>query len=193
MADKPKTPQRETPNEVQGRDFFQTPNYAVDLLVPYIPKNIKNIWECASGHGKIVLSLEYYRYSVWSTDLKWDADYMDEVVNFLTGVPALRPQCIITNPPFSLKKKFYEKCIEYDLPFALLIPMDFNGWLCEAFDKYDCQGLVPNRRIDYITPTGLSGASGHTSYFHSFWLTRYFNLPHQLTFTELSIKDKENI
>ena len=30
---------------------------------------------------------------------------------------------IITNPPYSLKDKFIEKCYEYGKPFALLLPL----------------------------------------------------------------------
>lgn len=190
MAQKPKRNQPETPNEVQGRDFFQTPNYAVDLLVPFIPSNVKRVWECAAGDRKITNRLIYYGYDTYSTDLK------DKVsVNFLTW--DLKDQytwCdgIITNPPFSLRRKFYERCLEYGVSFALLIPADYSGWIIKAIQD-GAEKIIPTRRIDYITPTGLSGASGHTSYYHSMWLTRGFNLGRTETFVELTKEMKENI
>lgn len=69
---KPKTTQPETPNKVQGRDLFQTPNYATNLLVPFIPKNIDTIWECAAGEGKIVHRLMNFGYNVLGSDIRKD-------------------------------------------------------------------------------------------------------------------------
>lgn len=178
---KTKHPQPETPKVYQDRDLFQTPNYAVDLLIPFIPKHIRTIWECASGEGKISRRLEYYGYEVVSTDLRTGTDF------FLAST---REDAIITNPPFSLKQRFYSKCMEYDVPFALLIPADYSGWIIKAC-QYGAEKIIPTRRIDYITPSGLSGASGHTADFHSMWLTWGFGLGKTETFVELSIEDKK--
>src|SRR5687767_14647628 len=113
MRDK-KTPQPQTPDEPQGRDLFQTPNYAVDLLIPFIPDNVGVIWECACGEGKIVKRLLYHGYAVVGTDLR-------QGINFLVQDYPENYDAIITNPPFSLAERFYKKCLEYDIPFALLI------------------------------------------------------------------------
>lgn len=198
---KPKRPQKGNKNNVSGRDLFQTPNYAVDLLVPYLPeRDIYYIWEPAAGEGKITKRLlaTVKRSIIWSTDIR-ENDFIREpnVKNFLDNNNfywidnGLNP-IIITNPPFSLKYKFANKALEYDIPFALLIPFDMCQRMARLF-QIGCQGLVPTARIDYITPTGLSGATGNTSYFHSFWLTYKFNLPNQLTFVELTKKMREDI
>jgi hypothetical protein len=188
MPRKPKTNQSETPNIIQGRDLFQTPNYATELLVPFIPKNTTVIWEPACGNYKISNVLTDHNFEVISTDLKY------ENANFLTShALLLKTDCIITNPPFSLKRKFFEKCIEYSRPFALLISADYNLWVIDAIRKYGCEKLIPDHRINFITPTGLNESSGHTSYFHSLWLTRYFNLGKTETFVELTKKMRENI
>jgi hypothetical protein len=189
MPKKPKTTQPETPNEVQGRDFFQTPNYAVDLLVPFIPHNIDSIWECASGYGKIAKRLRHHGFQyVKETDIRRSLSF-----NFIEDKASNPLDCIITNPPFSIKYKFIHRALEYDVPFAFLIPFDMCQKMARLFMDHGCQGLVPTARIDYITPTGLSGATGHTSYYHSLWLTYKFNLPQQLTFVELTKEMKENI
>lgn len=191
MADKIKQTQPQTPNESQGRDLFQTPNYAIDLLIPFIPKYVKWVWEPAAGNSKISLRLFKYGYGIFSTDIKKSDGVTN--YNFLTDDYQWEsPECIITNPPYSLKQKFYERCLEYNVPFALLIPADYSGWIIEAIQN-GAEKIIPTRRIDYITPTGLSGASGHTSNFHSMWLTWGFNLGKTETFVELSLKDKENI
>ena len=235
---------------VNDRDCFQTPRYATELLIPDLQGVISRrtshiIWECAAGDGRIARVLHDNGYPVISTDLKTGT-------NFLTGGIEKHFDIIVSNPPFSLKEEFLRKCLAYDVPFALLIPFEMNGWLVEAFDKWDCQGLVPNRRINYITPntlqrihegevwrlykdsesykhakgnllkfkkehpvTWLTILGQHPDYckyatiddapqhllhrysssdFHSFWLVRHFNLPRQLTFVNLPIKDmKTNI
>lgn len=200
MPRKPKNNQAEVPNEAQGRDLFETPNYAVDLLISFIPKSILRIWECAAGDGKIANVLLKNHFYVSQSDIRLVGAISKEH-NFLSdGLTEHQKSwteqkvsfAIITNPPFSLKRKFYEKCLEYNVPFALLIPFDVNQWLCGAFDKYNCQALVPNRRINYITPNGKSGKDS-SAQFHSFWLTRGFNLPKQLTVVDLPRSEMENI
>lgn len=158
MPRKPKTPQKEDLIGTSLRDNFQTPNYAVDLLVPFIPR-VDWIWECASGLGKIANRLMDHEYKVYKSDLqKFNVTHC---MNFLTDdKPVIMYTfgsngCIITNPPFSLKRKFFLQCIKYKFPFALLIPADYSGWTIEAVDKFGCEKIIPTRRIDYITPDVL--------------------------------------
>jgi len=188
-------------NEPHGRDLFQTPNYATDLLVPFIPKDIRDIWECAAGDRKIADRLEFFGYRVLATDIRLiddDGNVKEGITptNFLTHSMRTdiyrKPHAIITNPPFSLKKQFYDKCVEYKIPFALLIPTDYCGWIIEAI-QMGAEKIIPTRRIDYITPSGLSGANGHSANFHSMWLTKGFGLNKTETFVELTAKMKENI
>jgi hypothetical protein len=187
---KPITVAPKTPLVVQGRDTFETPNYATDLLIPFIPKNIKRIWECAAGDRKITNRLIHWGYDTYSTDLR------DAVsVNFLTW--DLKDQytycdCIITNPPFSVKDMFIEKAFEYGVPFAFLINMDYSMQMCNWIRR-GCQRIVPDRRIDFLTPTGRQGKNS-SAQFHSGWLTYGFNLPSSEVIVELSLKSKkENI
>lgn len=188
-------PQPQTPTEPQGRDLFQTPNYAVDLLIPFIPKHIIHIWECAAGEGKLGKRLMFHRYGVTFTDIR---KAICSYFNFLTDTHSeayvdymKRGTAIITNPPFSLNKQFYKKCVEYDLPFALLINATYKQWIIDAVMEDGCEKIIPYRRIDYITPTGLSGATGQTADFHSLWLTRGFNIGGSETYVDLSLEQKE--
>lgn len=154
---KTKLNQKQNPDQPSGRDLFQTPNYAVDLLVPFIPDNIDVlIWEPACGDGKISKRLETHGYRVFSTDIR-ESPHTEKVLNFLDsniGYEKNFGTAIITNPPFSLKQKFYEKCREYGLPFALLIPADYSGWVIQVC-KDGAEKIIPTRRVDYITPNVL--------------------------------------
>lgn len=199
---KPKTTQPQTEKVIQGRDVFQTPNYATKLLLPYIPKNVTHIWEWACGSFKMVDVFLEAGYGVTATDLYegWEGEYRRPYYakhNFITHEMDIKEsdkQCgaIITNPPYSLKEKFYNKCREYNMPFALLIPADYCGWLIKALQD-GCEKIIPTRRIDFITPNGKDGSSGSTSQFHSMWLTWGFNLGKTETFVELTDKMKKDI
>lgn len=192
---KSRVPQPETPEESQPRDLFQTPQYAVDLLIPFIPKRITKVWECAAGERRMANRLVNHGYDVWATDIRENLDGVD-VFNFMTEmtIPNKNNTAIITNPPYSLKRKFFEKCLEeYHIPFALLISGDYSMWTINAVWKQDCEKIIPNRRIDYITPTGKSGATGNTSYFHTYWMTWGFGLGRTETFVDLTKEMKANI
>jgi hypothetical protein len=213
---KTKTPQPQKSDTPQGRDLFQTPNYAVDLLVPFIPKNITWIWEPACGDGKIVQRLTENSYSVYPSDIRKSSGWIDNwIIDFLDDEkPTVYSNnfAIITNPPFSIKQKFYYRCMAYRVPFALLIPADYSGWIIDACRLEGAEKIIPNRRIDYITPNTITrvnegeGTNYRTideipqrllhkyssSDFHSMWLTWGFNLGKSETYVELSLKEKKN-
>lgn len=160
MPTKPKNPQRETPTEVQGKDLFQTPPYAVNLLIPFIPSRINTIWEPACGHGLMAKRFVYHKKDVIATDIEphWEGgafhNFLDDdlVLNKLNISSSL---AIITNPPYSLKKKFFQKCLSLGIPFALLIPADYSAWIIDAIRYHGCKKIIPTRRINYITPNSL--------------------------------------
>jgi len=188
---KPKETQKENAEVASNRDTFQTPNYAIDLLIPFIPKEVEVIWECAVGGWKIGDRIIENGYDIIGTDIRKIHD-RTEVYNFISGDSYSLPSdtMIITNPPFSIKRQFYEKCLEYNIPFALLIPADYSGWIIEAIQN-GAEKIIPTRRIDYITPTGLQGKKS-ASAFHSMWLTRGLNLGKSETFVELTNEEKRS-
>lgn len=157
---KPITMPSKKPQEVQSRDTFQTPKYATELLVPFIPKHIKWIWECAAGDGRISNVLSGHGFGVFSSDLKertyndGTIDIIQPSINFLTEKCPEQPQCIITNPPFSIKDDFIEKAFSYKVPFAFLINADYSGQTIDWI-KRGCEKIVPTSRIAYITPNIL--------------------------------------
>lgn len=208
------TTAKQAPNEQQLRDTFHTPRYAVDLLIPYIPKHISHVWECAAGGRKISRQLLLAGYTVLETDIKEEEEITP--YNFINDNPRTDIDerfSIITNPPFSIKDLFIEKCFEYNRPFALLINADYSKWQIDLI-KRGCEKIIPTSRIAYITPFALDRANAlygniykhvdevpsevlykHSgAQFHSMWLTYGFNLGRTETFADLTPKQrKENI
>lgn len=162
---------KQTPDKPQMRDVFETPKYAVDVLLPFIPKSIEYVWECAVGNGRISNVLCNAGYVVCSTDIrdKTTTNKDNEIFfnyNFLSEsgkpIPDVihdwfienKDLCIITNPPFSIKHLFIEKALEFNLPFAFLINADYSGQVIDWIER-GCEKIVPKSRISYITPNIL--------------------------------------
>src|SRR3990167_9387101 len=191
---KPKLPQSETPNQI--RDDFQTPRYATGLILRFVPSDVDVIWECCSGEGRMadvicewLASGQSINWLVYRTDPRDGGD--------MFAKSPYKWDCAITNPPYSIKKKVYRRLISLGKPFALLIPGDWSGWLVKAITPIErggdgCRIVLPDRRINYITPSGKSGKKS-SSQFHSIWLTRYFNVPDVVHVVHLAKEDLENI
>ena len=94
---------------------FQTPPTAVKPLLPYL-KTGWTIWECANGNGNITHFLKSQGYGVIATDIKDGTDFL--ISNASSGY-----DCIVTNPPYSLKDEFLKRCYLLGKPFALLLPL----------------------------------------------------------------------
>lgn len=97
-----------------SRDDYQTPPIALTPLLPHLKKNWI-IWECAAGEGSLVKALRKEGYKVIATDIHSGKDFLNyEPRDY---------DCIITNPPFSLKQEFLERAYCLGKPFAFLLPL----------------------------------------------------------------------
>lgn len=152
-------------------DELYTPDYAIEPLLKYLPKD-KIIWECTDfGSSNITKLLKQHDYKVISTH----KDNFD----FLTDVPNFDFDIIITNPPYSLKNEFLKKCYQYDKPFCLLLPLTSLEGIerGKMFREKGIDVLVLDRRCDFID-------NKKSNWFNTSWFC-YNVLPKQLIFEEL--------
>jgi hypothetical protein len=85
-------------------DNFYTPVEAMKILIKHLPKDIK-IWECTDyGNSHITKELVKSGYKVISSDIIYGFDFLKDTMNTKDF------DMIITNPPYSLKDKFLERC-----------------------------------------------------------------------------------
>ena len=141
------------PPLLQGhRSDFQTPPQALRPLLPFLKKKWL-IWECAQGKGNLVRGLNEEGYLTVGSDILDGHD-------FLTWAPK-KFDCIITNPPFSIKEKFLERAYELGKPFAFLLPLTtFEGKKRQAlFQMYGLEVIFFDKRINFETPSGRGGGS----------------------------------
>lgn len=187
------------PPMLQGRsDDFQTPGVALQPLLPFLKKEW-TIWECAEGKGNLSQSLWGHGFAVVGSDIlpgdfpgtssfntqtKKSYEHFTEC-NFLTWQPE-RFDCIITNPPFSLKDEFIERAYQLGKPFAFLLPLTtFEGRKRQKlFAEHGVEVLFFNKRINFQTPSGKDGGS----WFMTAWFTHGLNIGKQINFVKLEVK-----
>ena len=166
------------PKKTNYSDDFQTPVYVLEPLYKYIER-FKTIWEPASGEGNIVRALLDHGHNVAASDI-----LIGEQYNFLTyDYNKDDFDAIITNPPYSLKNEFLERCYEIGKPFALLLPLTAleTARRQRLFKTYGIELILFDKRINYITPSKGKSAS----WFASAWFTWGLNIGKELTFTDL--------
>lgn len=109
MTDKPKN----------MKDECQTPGYGLEPLLSVINyirvgAPISSVWEPAAGEGLLADEIHKHFFMTTRTCISTGKD-------FLTYNPKHVFDAIITNPPFSLKHEFVERCCEHNKPWALLM------------------------------------------------------------------------
>jgi len=169
------------PLEQGHANDFQTPPIALLPLIPYLKKEWL-IWECASGKGNLINRLNSLGFLTVGTDIMSGHD-------FLTYQPS-QFDCIITNPPFSIKQKFLERAYSLGKPFAFLLPLTtFEGKARqELFKRYGLEVILFDKRINFETPSG----KGSGSWFATAWFTWGLNIGQQLTFVKYQ-EDKQQV
>jgi len=162
------------PPKAAGRsDIFQTPPSSITPLLQFIPQHWK-IWESAAGGGNIVETLKTSGYDVFGTDILNGFDFLS------TLSPAPDFDCIITNPPYSIKDKWLQRCYDLGKPFALLMPITALGEQGRVgmYKKHGIQLVMLPERTDFETPSG----EGSGAWFYCAWFCHGLDLPSQITF-----------
>jgi len=150
-------------------DERYTPAYAVRPLLPYLPQGWRYYEPTAGKSQSIVEALQ-------SVGLKVKAGNTD----FLrAGLHPSMYDCIVTNPPYSIKDQFIGHCFRIGKPFALLLPIpalqgNVRGEMFSAAGV-DLSIIVLNQRVAF------SGSSPH---FGVMWLCYKIPMP-QLQFVNI--------
>ena len=162
-----KFPKLHTTDEAQE---MYTPSSATDLIIPYLPKG-KKIWEMCYGRGDMANHLIKKGFEVIG-DKEIDCFTIGE--EFLPGFRIeLDFDIIVTNPPYKNNKKFLELAIKTRKPFAFLMRLEHLGGVSamKLLQDLDFKILIPEKRINFITPKMQKGNNVGGSPFHSIWIT----------------------
>ena len=161
------------PKKSGSPDDVYTPDEAIQVLLPYVKKDWK-IWESASGTGNIVRFFREREMNIFGTDIKEGQDFLTSAREDF--------DCIITNPPFSIKDKWLEKCYSYKKPFALLLPITAleGKFRHKLYKKYGIQVILFDGRVQY------RGHNSGSCWFASAWFCWGLNLPKDINFETLT-------
>lgn len=137
-----------------------TPKYAVDIILPYIPKKKRYwiffkrptvIWAPFSRtEHNFVNYLRQLGYKVINTH--YDPE-TKQGKDFLTYKPDFKFDIILDNPPYKNKTLFVKKAFEHNKPFALLLPFNCFGdnGIPNLYitNNVDPQMLIPKQRAEF--------------------------------------------
>jgi hypothetical protein len=169
---KPKTNQKGNVNKSHGYDQCQTPFYALDPLIPYLPQGL--IWESASGEGNIVSKLKSEGFPVIASDILSGKNFFKYTPDDWI--------CQVTNPPYSIKYEWLAHSYQLEKPFALLLPLETLGAKSgqKLFEHYGIEIILLNKRINFKMPN--AGYSGKGAQFPVAWFTFGLNIGKQIIF-----------
>lgn len=159
-------------------DECLTPKYGVEPILKYIPKN----WVVWCPFDK---EDSWFARLIKENGNKVIYSHIDYGQNFYEYEPKEHWDCIISNPPFTNKRKIFERALSFNKPFALIMS---NTWLNDSapkqlFKDKDLQLLMFDKRMKFEN----NGAVQNKITFSSSYYCWNF-LPKQIIMEELKIK-----
>ena len=156
--------------DLNGPDFFPTPNWATHALIENEHFN-GDIWECACGDGAMSEVLEQTGQNVISSDL-YDRGYGEAEVDFLDS-SRMVPN-IITNPPYNAAEGFVKRGLQSATDkFALLLRLAFLEGKNRQHTIFGCNPpsrvWVFSERITFYPKGAERKGSGTTAYAWFVW------------------------
>ena len=126
-----------------GNDECMTPSYAIYPILKHIPKNLVIWCPFDKKDSEFVKVLSKTNEVIYS--------HIENGEDFYNYEPEKSWDIIISNPPFTNKRKIFERCLSFNKPFALLMS---NTWLNDSapkqlFKDKDLQLLMFDKRIKY--------------------------------------------
>ena len=163
-----------------GGDEAYTPSYGVKPILKYIPKDVK-VWcpfdKAESEFVKQISQTHIVEYS-----------HIDEGKDFFTYEP-FHWDVIVSNPPFQNKRKFFERALSFNKPFALIMT---NAWLNDSapkqlFKDKDLQLLMFDKRMKFTAPDGRP--NNKITFSSSYYCWNF--LPKQIIMEELDMSESK--
>ena len=130
-----------------NNDECYTPDYAVKPILEYIPKDVTVWCPFDTEESQFVKQISKTNPVTYS--------HLDKGQDFFQYQPS-EWDIMISNPPFSNKRKFFEKALSFNKPFALIMT---NTWLNDStpkilFKDKDLQLLMFDKRMEFVNPNG---------------------------------------
>jgi hypothetical protein len=127
-----------------GNDECYTPAYAVAPIVQHVPRGAVVWCPFDTEESQFVVQLRVAGHEVAASHLVRGQD-------FFTYEPA-NWDVLVSNPPFTNKRKIFERALSFGKPFALVMTC---AWLNDAapkklFKDKDLQLMLFDKRIEFL-------------------------------------------
>jgi hypothetical protein len=164
-----------------NNDECYTPEYGVTPILKYIPKNVIVWCPFDKVESQFVQQIGKTNQIVMS--------HLDSGQDFLTWEPEVHWDMIISNPPFTNKRKFFERALSFNKPFALIMT---NTWLNDSapkqlFEDKDLQLLMFDKRMKFISPDDRS--NDKITFSSSYYCWNF--LPKQIIMEKLQVPKQQ--
>ena len=164
-----------------NNDECYTPDYAVKPILKYIPEGA-TVWCPFDTEAS-----EFVR--LISKKNKVIKSHLDDGQDFLQWQPSEDWDVIVSNPPFSNKRKFFERALSFNKPFALIMT---NTWLNDStpkilFHDKDLQLLMFDKRMEFNQSDGK--VNNKITFSSSYYCWNF--LPKQIIMEELDVPPKK--
>ena len=163
-----------------NNDECYTPDYGVKPILKYIPKDAI-VW-CPFDTIDSEFTKQISKQNkVIATHISMGIDFFDFEPEYW--------DIIISNPPFTNKRKYFERALSFCKPFALIMT---NTWLNDSapkqlFKEKDLQLLMFDKRMKFISPDGRE--NDKITFISSYYC--YNILPKQIIMEELNVPPKK--
>ena len=163
-----------------NNDECYTPDYGVEPILKYIPKDT-TVW-CPFDKEESQFVIQISKQNkVIRSHLESGQDFFDYEPD--------EWDMIVSNPPFTDKRKFFERALSFNKPFALIMT---NTWLNDSapkqlFKDRDLQLLMFDKRMKFISPDGRD--NDKITFSSSYYCWNF--LPKQIIMEELNVPPKK--
>ncbi len=164
-----------------NNDECYTPDYAVEPILKYIPKD----------------SIVWCPFDTDKSEFVKQISKQNEVVysHISTGQDFFNYEpddwnIMLSNPPFTNKRKYFERALSFNKPFALIMT---NTWLNDSapkqlFKDKDLQLLMFDKRMKFVSPDGRD--NDKITFSSSYYCWNF--LPKQIIMEELDVPKKQS-
>ena len=154
--------------EFKNDDEYNTSREMWESIAQFIPKD-KTIWEAFLLNNHTSKSMDYL------TELGFNVVGSPEIDFFTSNLGDI----IVSNPPYSIKKKIFQRLSILDKPFIMILPVStITKQFVKKLHREKLQIIVPDKRMQFLKGTEQL----KRCYFDTMYLCYKMKLEKDITF-----------
>ena len=154
--------------QFKNDDEYNTSREMWESISQFIPKD-KVIWESFLLNNYTSKSMDYL------TELGHDVVGSPEIDFFTSNLGDI----IVSNPPYSIKKRIFERLAILDKPFIMILPVStITKQFVKKLHREELQIIVPDKRMQFLKGEDQL----KRCYFDTMYLCYKMNLERDITF-----------